>query len=373
MQNNWFHIHDPKNNLPQNLTHQILSNSDAYSFHSSLPYYSPTPLILLPSLSERYKVGSIYVKDESFRFGLNAFKGLGAIYSIYKTVQSKPSVEKFCTATDGNHGRAVAWSAQKFGKESLIYVPKATTKFRIDAISKEGGTVIQLDKNYDETCAYAEAMSIKEGWQLVQDTAWEGYEEIPAQIMAGYLTHFLELENSLHTLPSSKIDVVFLQAGVGSWAASAIWYYLNRYSTNRPKLILVEPFTSDGILQSFKNGYRSTPSGNQNTIMAGLNCGVPSMSAWEILKSGVDATLVIEDDYAKEAMKLLYNPIEADGRIISGESGAAGLAGFIALMNDKKYLSLKEHIGIGSNSTILFFNTEGDTDPESFSSILREF
>ena len=277
-----FFINRASNKLSVTGCDRILRNSSSFDFHSSLPGYKPTPLLKLSNLGKRLGVANLFVKDETFRFGLNAFKGLGASYAINTILKDKPYIETFCTATDGNHGRAVAWSAKREGKRSIIFVPAGTTQSRVKAIEKEGADVTIIDGTYDETCEHALKISKESGWELVQDTAWDGYEDIPARIMAGYLTLFQELEDSIHILPEPTVDIVFLQAGVGSWAATAIWYYFNRYGEQRPKMVIVEPKESDGILESFKNSYRTKPLGSLETIMAGLNCGIPSKSAWEI-------------------------------------------------------------------------------------------
>jgi diaminopropionate ammonia-lyase len=365
-----YFINAPNNQIIKNLTTDILRESKALAYHKSLSLYCPTPLIKLPNLAEKYGVGSISLKDEAHRFGLNAFKGLGASYAIHKILEKHQNIDTFCTATDGNHGRAVAWAAKIAQKKAVIFVPRDTTDSRMKAIENEGAKVIKIDGNYDETCVFAEKTSINEGWQLVQDTAWEGYEEIPAHIMAGYLTHFQELEDSLHILPQPKIDIVFLQAGVGSWAGSAVWYYLNRYGIHRPKMVIVEPYEADGILSSFKANKRVNPDCTFQTIMAGLNCGIPSSSAWEIMQYGVDVSMKIKDDYAEKAIRELYYPVGKDERVIAGESGVGGLAGFIALMTKDTLQPLRTYLGISSTSNILFYNTEGATDLDSFNKIV---
>ncbi len=367
--NNFF-INNPTNILPDNSTTNILKNSLPLQFHKYLEGYKNTPLVSLPSLSVQLSVANIFIKDESHRFGLNAFKCLGASYAIYQILKKNPLIKTFCTATDGNHGRAVAWSASRINKHSVVFVPKDASNYRIEAIKKEGANVLKVNGNYDDACAHAEAMSIKEGWQLMQDSAWEGYEEVPAFIMAGYLTHFIELESSIHKKEKPEIDIVFLQAGVGSWAASAVWYYLNKYGANRPKIVIVEPTESDGVLASFKEGVRTEPKGNFETIMAGLNCGIPSSTAWDILQTGVDASIKIEDAFTMQAMRALYYPNKEDVQVIAGESGAAGLAGFMAVMNDDRYAELKKFLNINENTRILFYNTEGNTDPNRFESIV---
>lgn len=365
-----FHIQNPNNQINKTLTTEILKNSEALNYHQTLAEYKQTPLVELKHLAAKYRVGNIYVKDESHRFGLNAFKGLGASYAIFKTLQKDKDITTFCTATDGNHGRAVAWASKKEGKKAVVFVPRDTAESRIKAIENEGAKVIVINGNYDETCEVAAKTCEENGWKLIQDTSSVDYEEIPAQIMVGYLTHFQELESTLHPVSNPKIDVVFLQAGVGSWAAAGIWYYLNRYGKQKPKIELVEPYESDGILASFKAGKPVTPKGNFTTMMAGLNCGIPSLSAWDIIKNGADISIKIKDNYAIEAMKEFYKPIGNDEQIISGESGAAGFAGFLAIMKQTSLIKVKETLRLNSNSNILFFNTEGATDPVNFNKIV---
>ena len=250
--NEKYYKNTPNNILNQDLTISVLQNHDATNFHTSLNKYEPTPLVTLNNLSKKYKIGNIYIKDESHRFGLNAFKVLGASYAIHQALEKTPDIETFCTATDGNHGKAVAWSAKKFGKKSMVFVPKDTTAIRIEAIEKEGAKVIQINGSYNQACKKAKKRAEENNWTLIQDTAWKGYMEIPALIMSGYLTLFKELEENLHTSLESNIDIVFLQAGVGSMAAAGIYYYLNKYGIRRPKIILVEPEQADGILLSFQ-------------------------------------------------------------------------------------------------------------------------
>lgn len=365
-----YFINRSHNSLPENLTTSIFKESDSLKFHRTLKAYTPTPLTELKELAKEYHIGNIFVKDESYRFGLNAFKGLGASYAIHRILEQNPAIETFCTATDGNHGRAVAWAAALHGKASRVYVPKNTTTSRIEAIRKEGAVVEKIDGNYEETSMHAKKMSEEHNWELVQDAAWDGYEEIPAYIKAGYFTHFKELEESLHGLPTPKVDVVFLQSGVGSWPAAAAWYYKNRYGNNSPKLVVVEPKESAGLLASLQIGKRCSPTGTYITSMAGLNCGIPSSTAWEILKQTVDASLAIEDHFMETAVRKLYFPKREDPRVISGESGAGGLAGFIAVMTDPRFAELKQQIGINSKTKILFYSTEGDTDPQNFQKII---
>ena len=365
-----FYLNKASNRIPQNLTTQILESENPMEFHKTLPVYEPTPLHILSGIASKYGLGAIYLKDESYRLGLNAFKGLGASFALYKILEQQPNITIFCTATDGNHGKAVAWYASLRGKKAVVYVPKNTSKERIQNIEKEGATVIDTGKNYDETCQIAEQNAKKNGWMFIQDTSWDGYEEIPAYIMAGYLTQFQEIEIQLQALDNPKIDLVMLQAGVGSWAATGIWHFLNQYKENRPKLVIVEPYESDGILASFKADKRVIPKGNYKTIMAGLNCGIPSLSAWEIIKNGADAALKINDDYTKKTMQELYKPWTDDPQVIAGESGVGGLAGLKYLMTNPKADDLRKHLKIMPSTKVLTISTEGATDKKMFNSIV---
>lgn len=366
-----YFLQSKRASLPENQTVRALRESTSLEFHRTIGDYKPSPVVELPSLAIELGIGNLFLKDESHRFGLNAFKGLGASYAIHKLLERDPEISTFCTATDGNHGRAVAWSARLFGKKARVFVPVETTRARIEAIENEGAIVEQLEEHYDKTCAHAARISREKGWQLVQDTAWEGYEEIPAWIKAGYLTHFRELETSLHGLPKVGVDVVFLQAGVGSWPASAAWYYHNRFGSEGPSVVLVEPRESSGILQSFRKGERTEPKGRLDSIMAGLNCGIPSSTAWKILRATTDAAMEIEDSWAENAIRRLYYPTGGDPRITAGESGAGGMAGLIAMMTDPRFEGLKQALEISSDSRILVYSTEGATDPENFRKIIK--
>ena len=366
-----FFLNHPNNKITPTISTKILENSSSMKFHINLEDYNCPPLVSLKSLAKELKINNLFVKDESERFGLNAFKVLGASYAVYQLLNTESDITTFCTATDGNHGRAVAWSASKENKKCVVYVPEDTTKLRMNAISKEGAEVYKLEMNYEKTCDYAKKMSLENNWTLIQDTSWDNYEEIPSLIMSGYLTHFHELENQMGLNYNCKIDIIFLQCGVGSWPASCIWYFLNKYKGDRPKIVIVEPLESAGIFESFNLGYRSSPNGNYKTIMAGLNCGIPSKNGWDIIKNGCDASIRISDDYVIKASRKYYYPNDRDKRIISGESGAAGLAGLLKIISDPTFDKLREHINFSSKSNILLFNTEGATDMHDFNQIIK--
>jgi diaminopropionate ammonia-lyase len=352
---------------------RVFKNEDPLAYHSKLRRYEPTPLISLSRLAKSIGIKELYIKDESRRFRQNTFKTLGASFAIYKYLEANPGKHIFCTATDGNHGRSVAWAAKMNKQKAVIFVPADTANTRIINIKKQRAKVILVDGDYDATVARARDESEKNGYVLMQDISWEGYTEIPTIITAGYKTMMMELDELLHTPGKPLIDFVFLQSGVGTWASSVVAYYRNRYPKNMPRIVAVEPIESDSLLESIRQDGISKTKGSQQTLMSGLNCGTPSHLAWKILKDGVDLFLAIPDDYAIKAMQNLYFPFRNDTQIFAGESGAAGLAGLTALANEESLKEVKKKIGLNHQSRVLIFNTEGVTDPESFEElIIRE-
>ena len=353
---------------------EIYKSDEMRRFHRRLRCYSPTPLISLPKLAKNLGIKELLVKDESKRFRINTFKSLGASYAIAKVIsQRKKEKLIFCTATDGNHGRSVAWAARNSRQKSVVYVPKYTTEQRIKNIKKHGAEVIIVDGDYDEAVATAREESKKKGYVLIQDNSWEGYTDIPMYIAAGYKTMMTEMENSIHPPEAPLVDFVFLQVGNGTWASSMVAYYRNRYPRKMPTLISVEPAECDCIMESFRNGTFSKTKKSQETIMTGLRCGTPAMLAWDILKDGIDVFLSIPDTYGIKAMHDFYYPFKTDKQIFAGESGAAGLAGLIAMACDPALQGLKKEIGLNDESRVLVFVTEGVTDSEVFEElILRE-
>ncbi len=368
---------------------------DILSLHRSLTGYQPTPVVRLPALARSLGVKDIIVKDESHRFDLKAFKVLGASYAIYRFLKDAWEKElneafdigrimddgpggrwagryTFCTATDGNHGRAVAWTSRGLFQKAVIYMPAGTVPARIRNIEKEGARVEIIDGTYDEAVRRAAADADEHGWQVISDTAYPGYTTVPKYIMAGYTTMFREMEPDIHPDSEPGVDFVFLQAGVGSFAAAAAWYYVNRYGSRRPKLISVEPAEAACMQESIStpDGSMVVSHGSFRTIMAGLNCGTPSLTAWPFMRDAFDLFLAIPDEYAVEAMRRYYHPLPGDQRIISGESGAAGLAALLALLNDDRLHNVRNMLGLGPHSRIFLFNTEGDTDPEHFARVI---
>ena len=366
-----------KNNFFQTRNPQIINFMRSWDplevlgFHQLLGNRT-TPLIHFPHLANKLGIKNIIVKDESQRLGLNSFKALGASYGMAKQLEKKPDIETFCTATDGNHGKSVAWMARKLKRKSVVYVPRNTSKSRIKAIKNEHAEVYITDCNYDDTVVKAQKRCDKENkiarknaWSLVQDTALDSYEEVPLHVMKGYWTQIHEITEQIL---SSNVDILFLQAGVGSWAAS-IASYIMIYWKDPPMIITVEPLSANCVYESIKIGKRVSINNHKDTIMAGLNCGTVSKIAWKILKNYVQYSLAIPDAYTKRAMRLFAYPIKDDKVIIAGESGAGGMAGLLALLGDKGYM--KKRI-LTSSTTALLINTEGNTDPRRYNKIVTK-
>jgi len=351
---------------------RIFNSADAIGYHSKLRCYQPTPLIKMPRLAKSLGIKELYVKDESKRFLLNTFKVLGASFAVHKVKESLQEDVTFCTATDGNHGRSLAWATRRLKQKAVIYIPAHSAIARIKNIKKYRASVVLVDGDYDATVKRAREDSEKFGYTLIQDTSWEGYTEIPTYITAGYKTMMIEMEDSLHKEKEPGVDFVFMQSGVGTWASCVAAYYHNRYPGKMPKLVTVEPNESDALLESSRQMNLTKTKAGQQTIMAGLNCGTPSVLAWDILKDAVDLFISIPDEYAVRAIQYLYYPFTKDRQVFAGESGAAGLAGLMALASDDSLKEAKKRIGLNKTSRVLVFNTEGVTDPESFDELIQQ-
>ncbi len=350
----------------ENTILSILNDFDgAYAFHSCLKVYSPTPLISLSGLARELNIGSIWVKNEAVRFGVPAIKTLGASYAMNQLLKTQPEIVTFCSATDGNHGRAVAWSACQLRKKAVIFVPAYTAPSRIENIQAEGAIVKTVDGNYDKAVEAASKYAIDKHCKLIQDTAWKEYLRIPALITAGYFTQMREIEIQTKGI-AGTVDLIIVQAGVGSWPSAIVHFASNHLRLKKAKIICVEPFESDCFLESAKQNTRTSTKKTQQTVMAGLNCGTPSLLAWELMKSNTDVFLSINDGYAIEAMRKYYFPVSGDTRIEAGESGAAGLAGLLALLKAPELEPVRKALNINQKTRILIFNTEGISDPELF-------
>lgn len=360
-------------------------------FHQSFKNYEATPLQNLSDLANYYGVSGIYVKDESYRFGLNAFKVLGGSYAMgkyladllevpieeltFEKLKSSEVKEKlgeitFTTATDGNHGRGVAWAAQQLGQKSVVYMPKGSSLSRLNNIKACGAEASITDLNYDDAVRLSLEQAEKNGWIIVQDTAWEGYEDIPTWIMQGYATMASEALEQLNNLGVEKPTHIFVQAGVGSLAGAMQGFFASIYNDDRPITVIVEPNKAECIYKSAVAGELKIVTGDMDTIMAGLACGEPNPIGWNILRDYADMFISCPDYVAAKGMRILGNPLGNDPRVVSGESGAVTLGILSYIMQSDELKELRDQLKIDKNSKILFFNTEGDTDPERYRSIV---
>lgn len=366
----------------------------ARAFHESFPQYSVTPLARLEQMAAYLGLGQVYVKDESYRFGLNAFKVLGGSFAMarYIAKQTGKDVSElpyevltslklrqefgqatFFTATDGNHGRGVAWAAARLGQKAVVLMPKGTTQTRLNNILAEGAQATIEEYNYDECVRRANEMAGRtEHGVMVQDTAWEGYEEIPSWIMQGYGTMAMEADEQLAEYGCDRPTHVFIQAGVGSLAGAVQGYFANRYPDNPPKVIVVEADAAACLYKGAMKGDGSvqTVDGDMDTIMAGLACGEPNTISWDILKNHADTFAAVPDWVAAKGMRMLAAPIKGDAPVTSGESGAAPFGALACIMTMEEYGELREHLGLNRDSRVLLFSTEGDTDPQRYKSIV---
>ena len=355
----------------------------ARAFHKSIPQYQETPLADLKKMAKELGLAKVCVKDESYRFGLNAFKVLGGSYAIAKYIAQKcgkdiaqmpysvlisPETKQavgpitFYSATDGNHGRGVAWAANKLGQKCVIRMPVGSTEVRRQNIENEGAECTIESVNYDDCVRMvAKEASRNENDVVVQDTAWEGYEEIPSWIMQGYSTMVDEANEQFQERPTH----VFVQAGVGSLAGGVVGYFTNKYPENPPIMYVVEAEPAACLYKGAVagDGEIRTCDGEMPTIMAGLCCGEPNITSWDILKNHVTAFLAVDDSIAGKGMRMLNAPLKGDPQVISGESGAAAFGALATIMQDDSYAQLREALKLDKNSRVLLFSTEGDTDP----------
>lgn len=358
-------------------------------FHHSFPQYQPTPLISLSRMAEHLGLSALKVKDESFRFGLNAFKVLGGSYAMARCIAERTGrapgecdyayltgeglrrefgQTTFVTATDGNHGRGVAWSARMLGQRAVVRMPMGTTSARLENIAKEGAEVTIENLNYDACVRLAARQAEELGGVLLQDTAWAGYEKIPAWIMQGYGTMVAEAAEQFGgEIPTH----LFIQAGVGSLAGAVCGYFAKRYGEQCPKIVVMEPTAADCHYQSalFGDGLPHAVEGEMRTLMAGLACGEPNPVSFSILKNHAAAFVSCADGVTELGMRLLAAPLKGDTPVTSGESGAVGM-GLCYLLMTGGCEELRSFLGLGRESRVLLFSTEGNTDPERYQSIV---
>lgn len=365
----------------------------AQAFHSTIPGYEATPLTPLDHLAHRLGVSQVLVKDESKRFGLNAFKALGGSYAMarhlgeqlglsqdqltFEALGTPEAREKlgertFVTATDGNHGRGVAWTANQLGQKSVVYMPKGSAPERLENIRKENSDASITDLRYDDTVRLAKQRAEQPNCVLVQDTSWDGYTEVPSWILQGYTTMANEVREELESQQLLAPTHIFLQAGVGSMPAALAGYFTNIYAQHKPIITVVEPNKADCIFRTARaaDGRLHFVTEEMNTIMAGLACGEPCPIAWEVLRGCADFFISFPDYAAAKGMRILSSPLPGDERIISGESGASAFGCVMEILSNPALSSLREELGIDSNSRLLFISTEGATDRENYRAIV---
>ena len=350
-----------------------LGQGDPWEFHHSMPGYEATPLYDCPRLASEIGVGTVLVKDESVRLGLPSFKMLGASWATARAISREWIREPgnpvsivalrdrigsttgrgLATATDGNHGRGVARMARLLDLSCRIFVPSGTAQSRIDAIASEGATVIVVQGTYDDAILRS-AEEASENTLIISDTSWDGYWETPTDVIRGYSTMFREIDESV--AGRTPIDVVSFQSGVGAFAAAGLSHFTRPERMHRPTTVIVEPESANCLMRSAEEAHITEVPGPHLSMMAGLNCGLPSMIAWPVVQSCSDAYLTIDDEAAYHGMRLL-----AEMGIVAGESGAATVGAFAALES-----SQSERLGLTAESVLLFINTEGATDPVNY-------
>ena len=356
------------------------------AFHRRLPGYEETPLVDAPGIAEALGVGRVWVKDESSRLGLPAFKVLGASWAVYKALEERlpggafgdwETVEELkekleplrpldlVAATDGNHGRALARVAGLLGLGARIFVPEEMVAARREAIAEEGAEVVVVKGTYDEAVerSYEEA---GERSLVVSDMSWPGYERIPSWVIEGYSTMLWEIDDELERRGEAGPDLVVVQVGVGAFAAAVTRHFRVPQRSRHPKLLGVEPAGAACLLESVAAGRIVSVPGPHDSIMAGLNCGRPSLVAWPTVSRGIDVLVAVDDEPAREAMRLT-----AASGIVSGETGAAGLGGLLELLrrggeSPDQEEKARRALGVGAESRVLLFNCEGATDPDRY-------
>lgn len=346
--------------------------------------YAPTPIHSLPAFAARTSVAEVLYKDEGQRFELKSFKALGGAYAVDRLVAARGKAgnqqqELVVTcATDGNHGRAVAWGARRAGIRAVIYVHEGVSEGRAEAIRSFGAEVVREGYNYDASVRASAEAAAKNGWQIVSDTSWPGYEDVPRDVMQGYAVLAMEAAEQIEARSSevvagsredfaskdkgAKPTHIFIQGGVGGVAAAILSHCWETMDANRPKIIVVEPENAACLFESAKAGAVTNVTGDLETIIAGLACGEPSILAWKILEPGADAFMTVTDKDAIAAMRDL-----AAQHVVGGESGVAGLAGFFKAAGHPE---MRQALGLDATSRVLLFGTEGATDAAVYTELV---
>lgn len=367
---------------------EVLSHAAAHSAFAAIsacPLYAPTPLRLLDRLAARIDVGNIWYKDESGRFGMGSFKALGGAYAVAWLLQERLSrrlgrdvtlaevvrgglrkhtqeITVAC-ATDGNHGRSVAAGARTFGCRCVIFLHAGVSQGREEAIRAYGAEIVRISGNYDASVLAATQAAETNGWYVVSDTSWPGYEALPRTVMQGYTVMLIEVLRQLAAAGAPPLTHVFVQGGVGGLAAAVCAHLWEAMGTAAPISTVVEPERADCLFQSALAGRPTPASGDLTTVMAGLSCGEVSTEAWRVLSRSARFFMTIDDTMAIEAMRVLARGDGSEESIIAGESATAGLAALLAVAADP---ALRNQFGLTPSSSVLLIGSEGATDPELY-------
>lgn len=367
---------------------QVMNIGQARASRRSLAHWdllapAPTPVWPLPHLARDLGIGAIGIKDESARSPLASFKVLGAPVALLRLIQRRSPRWSdadllagrhaaaladlvVTSATDGNHGRALAAAARSIGCRCVIVLHAQVSAEREQAIAALGARIVRVEGNYDDSVREAARLAQANGWQVVSDTSYQGYEEIPRDVMQGYAVLADEVLEDLGPAAPCPYTHVFLQGGVGGLAAGVASYFWERFGATRPAIVVVEPEQADCLLQSCRSGAPARASGSVDSVMAGLACGEASPLAWRFLQPAVDFFQTVADDDATHAMRVLAQASAGDVPVVAGESGAAGLAGLLALARDP---AQRQQAGLDAASRVLLFNTEGATAPALYASL----
>ena len=351
-----------KNKILSNLPDSFID--EAIKSISSWDTYNPTPLLKLNKLNKELKFKEIYYKDEDKRFNLKSFKALGGAFAVYKISKKKKNIT-VSTATAGNHGRSVAWGAQRLGLKCKIFISENVSESRAEAMRNLNAEVIRVKGNYDNSLKECIKQSKENNWEIVQDVSWEGYKEVPKLIMAGYTIMIKEIIDQVDV---NSITHVFLQAGVGGMAASMIAGFA-KLSKNIPKFIIVEPENADCVFKSIQNNKPTSIDIKKETVMGGMSCGDVSSIAWEILKNSTNYCVTISDEAISSAVALLADGQLSNEKIIAGECAVPGIIALIGSYNNKEYLNKLE---LNSDSKVLLFGCEGLTDKAMYEELLKD-
>ena len=334
---------------------------DAYNTISKWKDYKPTPLVNLIKLSNKLKLNNIFYKDEAKRFHLKSFKALGGAYAVEKTTQGNKNII-VATATAGNHGRSVAWGAQRLGLKCKIFISEYVSEARANSMRKLDAEVIRVNGNYEKSLERCISESNKNGWEIVQDVAWENYEYVPKLTMSGYSVMIKEISNQT----DQYITHVFLQAGVGGMASGAI-AGIAKYFKRIPKIIIVEPENADCVLKSVENGSLQKVNIKKESIMGGMSCGEVSLVPWKILKESVNSCTSVTDENVDLTVAMLRNKILSDVEIVGGECSTPGIISLVACANDNE---IRKNLELEESSNILIIGCEGDADEDLYNKLL---